>query len=322
MGLAVIVESGLAPRLVHCDYNNHLGDNNPSMAAEMAASANGAAQRWGIPSSVLFDCQQNLTGAVNSIRDAINASSSVNRFYLVCAGPMEVAWRGINASDPAKRQYCTAISHSLWNDEHADTPQMTHTWSSIQSSGVQTIHIQDQNPGLQTGLANWTWLRDSGFRRGPGSTAGTTPPTRTWGSSTAPTPGWSTTSLRVPPTWPPIRRRSDTSSRPARGGFEEGAGGPVVTSLTLVQGAAFDYHSSVFKQECGVLGLVAEHGLVPRMTPRREVFVHEAGHLVIGLRLGIREQGIVFAGVRASEAANGGVKPPFFQGNLSQFILT
>ena len=65
----------------------------------------------------------------------------------------------------------------------------------------------------------------------------------------------------------------------------------MVTSLTLVQGAAFDYHSSVFKQECGVLGLVAEHGLVPRMTPRREVFVHEAGHLVIGLRLGIREQG-------------------------------
>ena len=89
MGLAVIVESGLAPRLVHCDYNNHLGDNNPSMAAEMAASANGAAQRWGIPSSVLFDCQQNLTGAVNSIRDAINASSSANRFYLVCA----VRWR-------------------------------------------------------------------------------------------------------------------------------------------------------------------------------------------------------------------------------------
>ena len=167
MGLAVIVESGLAPRLVHCDYNNHLGDNNPSMAAEMAASANGAAQRWGIPSSVLFDCQQNLTGAVNSIRDAINASSSVNRFYLVCAGPMEVAWRGINASDPAKRQYCTAISHSLWNDEHADTPQMTHTWSSIQSSGVQTIHIQDQNPGLQTGLANWTWLRDLGLALRP-----------------------------------------------------------------------------------------------------------------------------------------------------------
>jgi len=128
----------------------------------MAASATGAAQRWGMPSSVFFDCQQNLTGAVNSIRDAINASSASNRLYFICAGPMEVAWRGINASDPAKRQYCTAISHSSWNDAHADTPQMTHTWSSIQSSGVATIHIRDQNPGLQTALGNWTWLRDSG----------------------------------------------------------------------------------------------------------------------------------------------------------------
>lgn len=162
MSMAIIGEAGLGARLVHCDYGNHLGDNNPTQAAAMVASVTGAAQRWGIPSSVLFDCQTNLTGAVNGIRDAINASSSTNRFYLVCAGPMEVAWRGINASDPARRQYCTAISHSSWNDTHADTTQMTHTWSSIQSSGVQTVHIRDQNPGLQSGLSNWTWLRDSG----------------------------------------------------------------------------------------------------------------------------------------------------------------
>jgi hypothetical protein len=162
MAVAILGEAGLGARLVHLDYGNHLGDNNATQAAAMAASATGAAQRWGMPSSVFFDCQQNLTGAVNSIRDAINASSSSNRFYLVCAGPMEVAWRGINASDPAKRPFCTAISHSSWNDTHADTTQMTHTWSSIQSSGVQTIHIQDQNPGLQTAVGNWTWLRDSG----------------------------------------------------------------------------------------------------------------------------------------------------------------
>jgi CubicO group peptidase (beta-lactamase class C family) len=55
MGLAMIAEKGMTSRLVHCDYNNHLGDNNPAMAAAMVASATGAAQRWGIPPSLLFD---------------------------------------------------------------------------------------------------------------------------------------------------------------------------------------------------------------------------------------------------------------------------
>src|SRR6185503_5939390 len=89
MGLAMIAEKGMTSRLVHCDYSNHLGDNNPAMAAAMTASATGAAQRWGIPSSVLFDDQTNLAGAVNSIRNAVNASSSHDRFFFVCAGPME-----------------------------------------------------------------------------------------------------------------------------------------------------------------------------------------------------------------------------------------
>jgi CubicO group peptidase (beta-lactamase class C family) len=162
MALAIIGEAGLHAKFVHCDYSNHLGDNNASMNADMDASAIGAAQRWNLPASRLFNCQTNLTGAINSIRDAINASSATDRFYFLCAGPMEMPWRGIMAADPAKRQYCTAISHSTWNDTHADTPQMTHTWSDIQQTGVRTVHISDQNAGMSSDVSNWTWLRDSG----------------------------------------------------------------------------------------------------------------------------------------------------------------
>jgi hypothetical protein len=32
-------------------------------------------------------------------------------------------------------------------------------------------------------------------------------------------------------------------------------------------------------------------------------FIHEAGHLVVGLRLGLHEQGILFVGIRPDEAA-------------------
>ncbi len=163
MAIAILGEAGEEGRLVHVDYSNHLGNNNPSMAAEMTASAVGAAQRWGVSAARLFDDQTNLAGAIDGIKNAINASTSSDRFYLVCAGPMEVAWRGINASDPAKRPFCTAVSHSSWNDDHADTTLMTHRWTDIVNSGVRTIHIKDQNAGLRTALSNWTWLRDSGL---------------------------------------------------------------------------------------------------------------------------------------------------------------
>ena len=163
MQLAIIGEANLQGRFVHLDYNDHLGDNNPSMAAEMTTSVQGAASRWGFPMNRIFDCQTNLNGAINSIRDAINASSASDRFYLVCAGPMEVAWRGIAASDPARRQYCTAISHSWWNNDHADTAEMTHTWAHIQQSGVQTVDIADQNAGFASNDIPWLWLRDSTF---------------------------------------------------------------------------------------------------------------------------------------------------------------
>jgi hypothetical protein len=174
MTLALLAEAGLQSKLVHASYNNHLGENDPWMASEMVTSANGAASRWGFSSSILFDCQQNLSGAIASMRDAINASSAQSRLYLLCAGPMEVCWRGINASDPSKRQYVTAVSHSTWNDEFTNQ-EMAHTWTDIQNSGVQTIHIIDQNQGLATWEGDWYWLRDSSIeawrwlynRRGP-----------------------------------------------------------------------------------------------------------------------------------------------------------
>lgn len=161
MGLAMIAENAMTSRLVHCDYNDHLGDNNPAMAAAMTASATGAAQRWGISPAVLFDDQTDLAGAIASIKNAVNASSSRDRFYFACAGPMEVPWRGLAAADPAKRQFCTVISHGVWNDLHADTPEMTHTLADIQALGVPVVHIPFQTALNDCTIPSWTWLRDS-----------------------------------------------------------------------------------------------------------------------------------------------------------------
>ncbi|MCG8696521.1 MAG: hypothetical protein MI922_00595, partial [Bacteroidales bacterium] len=99
MVIALLGQTGLAERLVHMDYSNHLGNNNGNMAKDMATSVNGACDRWGLPKSKTFDCQKNLNGAVNSIKNAINSATAKNRFYYACGGPMEVPWRGIDASN-------------------------------------------------------------------------------------------------------------------------------------------------------------------------------------------------------------------------------
>jgi hypothetical protein len=93
---------------------------------------------------------------------AIDGATSMRRLYLVCAGPMEVCWRGINASSALNRANTTAISHSGWNDDHSDTPQMIHQWSDIMTSGVVTQHLNDQNdPAFSSSCSEWEWLKSS-----------------------------------------------------------------------------------------------------------------------------------------------------------------
>lgn len=162
MVCALIGEAGLDAKFVHIDVNNHLGNSDPARATIMWNNVTGAVSRWNLNTVSVFDDQTNLTGARNSIAAQINASTANNRFYLACAGPMEVVWQGINASNPAVRQHCTAISHSPWNETHSDTSQMTHTWSSIQSSGVRTVKIAGQNQqGFNSSNAAFSWLRNS-----------------------------------------------------------------------------------------------------------------------------------------------------------------
>ena len=87
---AMLDAFGVTRKLVHVDYSNILAENDPRFYREMAESVLGSAKRYNIPRSVLFDCQKNLGGAIESIKNAINASSADDPLYYVLAGPMEV----------------------------------------------------------------------------------------------------------------------------------------------------------------------------------------------------------------------------------------
>ncbi len=174
VAIAILDAFGVTGKLVHVDYSNILTGNDPRFYREMAASVLGSAQRYHVPHQILFDCQKDPKGAVESIKNAINASSADNPLYYVLAGPMEVPFLGIEKSEPDKRKFVYCISHSRWNDGYAGSDQALHNHNKrdVIPSGINWIQIKDGNANLAHpgGAARtstpeqwrlYHWLRDS-----------------------------------------------------------------------------------------------------------------------------------------------------------------
>jgi hypothetical protein len=171
VAVAILDALGVKDRLVHIEYNNIVQANDERFEKEMTASVQGAAERYGIPSSVLHNCRTDLDGAIDSIRDAVNASSRENPLYYVLAGPMDVPYRGILAADPARRQYVYCISHSSWNDGYGSRRIEGRSKRDVIALGVQWIQVKpgtalaySGTPGTPSTPAQWAlfhWMRDS-----------------------------------------------------------------------------------------------------------------------------------------------------------------
>jgi hypothetical protein len=170
MNAALLWAAGLTGRLVHLDHSNHLGDNNATMEQKMKDSAAGSISRFGIAPARVFDCQVQLAQMIANFKVEGDKSTAADPLWFVCSGPMETAWRCLNAVDPTKRQHIRCVSHSTWNETHADTTGMTHTWASMKSNFPSVIYydLVDQNSSdgendWSTSRDRWYWLRDSVF---------------------------------------------------------------------------------------------------------------------------------------------------------------
>ncbi len=169
--LAIFAECGVKDKLVHFDYNCILPKTDPAWEDTHTTSVLGAAERYGYSKSVFHDCQKDLDGAVKSITKAINESSADNPLYYILAGPMEVPWMGIRASDPDKRKFVYCISHNRWNDGYSSADLVNHNKRHVIPLGITWIQITDQNQLLSTSrygrAANpeewrpWEWMNES-----------------------------------------------------------------------------------------------------------------------------------------------------------------
>ncbi len=171
IALAILAAFGVQDKLVHFDYNNILPNTDPAWEKEHELSLRGAIERYRFDPAVFHDCRRDLNRALESIVQAVNASSPEDPLYFVLAGPMEVPYRALQKSDPAKRRFVYAISHSRWNDGFARNYAFPYNKRAVIGTGVRWIQIRDQNQLLASSpwgraarpeeWTPWLWLRDA-----------------------------------------------------------------------------------------------------------------------------------------------------------------
>ena len=175
MALALLAKSGNASKLVYFGHSDHIWSTGTDGACSggnreeaMRISSEETARVWGgFNLGVFINAKANTGAAVTALAHQINASSATDPLWIIAAGPMEIIGRALAASDPSKRQYVTVVSHSEWNDYHAEEPgHGTWNFNELGSIvGASLKHIIDQNSRTRLNESHYTWLRQSSDRK-------------------------------------------------------------------------------------------------------------------------------------------------------------
>lgn len=188
MSLAILKAAGLENKLTLYTYSDHVWGssyerpNVHGMSAydQMTESALGGKKHFGFKKTNFICAVDDAEKAYEATRKEINKSTAKNPLIIIGAGPMQVIGEAMNRADVEARKYVTLISHSNWNDSHADNPKLAWdkhsgwTWDmmkeafeSPEKGGAKFIHIKDQNfgwdedKGLQCKRSYFDWLKTS-----------------------------------------------------------------------------------------------------------------------------------------------------------------
>src|SRR6185295_6857369 len=171
MSIALLARTGNASKLVYYGHSDHIWSTGldglcagGNREEEMRISSQETARLFGgFNLNVFINAKSQTSAAVSALTAQINASSASNPLWIIGAGPMEVIGRALQASDSTKRQFVTVVSHSEWNDYHAEEPGhgTWNFWELGSVLGAKLIHIADQNAGLRVDQSNYAWLQQS-----------------------------------------------------------------------------------------------------------------------------------------------------------------
>ena len=194
LSLALLAAAGLQDELVLYTYSDHIWGSNQDHPTSksglnsyqhMRESALNGAEYFGFDKSRFICAVDNSIVAYHAVRDEINKSTAENPLIIIAAGPMQVVGEGINRADKEKRKFVTLVSHSNWNNNHSDKPNMKTDWDrhsgwtfkeiqeefgTNEGGNVNCIQILDQNggddyDGFNTDIEKFDWIKTSEARK-------------------------------------------------------------------------------------------------------------------------------------------------------------
>jgi len=189
LSLAVLASQGLQNKLALYVYSDHVWGSNQERGIvnglnayqQMELSALGAQKWFGFTKTNFICAVDDPEKAYNAIRDEINKSSASNPLFLIEAGPMQMVGEAINRANKSKLKYVTLISHSPWNDQHADKPyewehhsgwtleKIKEQFCAPEKGGLKCVHILNQNggpgyTGIKAPKSEFEWLNTSQYK--------------------------------------------------------------------------------------------------------------------------------------------------------------
>ncbi len=185
MTLMILAKAGLQDKTVLYTYADHIWGSESNDLEIMRRSAEHTGELFGFDKCHFMAAVEDPEAAYQAMCDEIVKSTKKDPLFIIAAGPMHVVGSGIALADkanPESLNHITVLSHSDWNNRHADNPSATEpkhegwTWDEmIEAFGdrVNFNRIVDQNG---TGVGSevykskdkfsasswevWDWMKD------------------------------------------------------------------------------------------------------------------------------------------------------------------
>lgn len=174
LSLAVLAAKEIQDQVMVYAFSSHTWGSNKTHAgadAQMRESAFLGARNFGFKKTKFIEAVNAPNYAIIEITNQINKSSAKNSLVILAAGPMDLIGTALSEADSTKLQFVRIISHSSWDQQHADSPEEgeTHkgwTWEelreSYQGKGLKLITLPALGEGSFKGpLSAYSWLNDS-----------------------------------------------------------------------------------------------------------------------------------------------------------------
>jgi hypothetical protein len=172
--LAALAAKEIQDQVMVYAFSSHTwGSNKTHLGADaqMRESAFLGAKQFGFKKTKFIEAVNAPNYAIIEITTQVNKSSAKNPLVILAAGPMDIIGTALGEADSTKLKHVRIISHSIWDQQHSDSPEEgeTHkgwTWDKLRESyagkGLNLITLPELGEGsFKAPLSAYSWLTNS-----------------------------------------------------------------------------------------------------------------------------------------------------------------